>query len=353
MLNFLSDAADTRAQDLALLLVEQLPVAAYALDMDGHVLIWNRACEILTGVPAAEVLGTNTQGQAFFETPRPCPADLVHHGRAAEIESLYGAGGIPIAGGDAVGAAIWCIPPRLGSERYLAFETSAIRDDDGDIVAVVEIVRDLTREKRSEMVLERLAASDALTGLANRPTFDRMLQIEWQRAVREGRPLAVLMIDLDCFALFNETYGPEKGDHCLKVVAEAIGGELGAGNGFAARFGGEKFAVILPDTAMGVAAEVADAMRCAVAERRLPHRTSSAAPFVSLSIGVASGTPLDTRPEQLLADADAGLGRAKREGRNRCSASRAGMTISAVDAFDDRPTTREALRRRRDLKVGA
>lgn len=104
---------------------------------------------------------------------------------------------------------------------------------------------------------------------------------------------------------------------------------------------------------MGMAAEIADGVRCALAGRRLPHRTSNAAPFVSLSIGLASGTPLDTRAEQLLADADAGLGRAKREGRNRCSASRSGMTISAVDAVDDRPTTREALRRRRDLKVGA
>ena len=168
--------------------------------------------------------------------------------------------------------------------------------------------------------LEELASIDSLSGLANRRSFDARLEAEWQRAYEHGRPIALMMIDVDHFKLFNDNYGHLEGDRCLQLVGETLNAILTAKSDFAARYGGEEFALLLPDTGQRPALQAAERLRCEVAEMRIAH---SGAPcgFITISIGVACMVPGDENvPQHLIEAADAGLYQAKRRGRNNVAA---------------------------------
>ena len=140
--------------------------------------------------------------------------------------------------------------PQLGNHLYLAIDAGPIHDDDGNLIAVVETLRDMTEQKRAEMALKTLAAKDGLTGLANRRSFDQAMEMEWSRAQRSGKPLALLFADVDHFKLFNDHHGHQSGDECLRAVAAVIGRSAIRPTDLAARYGGEEFAIIMPDTDM-------------------------------------------------------------------------------------------------------
>lgn len=168
--------------------------------------------------------------------------------------------------------------------------------------------------------LMRLSSADGLTGIANRRRFDETLLKEWRRCAREARPLALLLIDVDFFKPFNDNYGHQAGDECLKAVARALSQTLHRPSDLAARYGGEEFAVILPGTDEAGALAVAEALRAAVQQMGIAHRYSEVAPVVTISVGLACATPKpgdETGFIGLLKDADAALYRAKSEGRNR------------------------------------
>ena len=166
--------------------------------------------------------------------------------------------------------------------------------------------------------LEALSRHDPLTGLANRRHFDELKEIEFRRAVRHKTPLAVLMCDVDFFKLYNDTHGHMLGDECLKQVAEALRGVFGRSGEVTARLGGEEFVVMLPNVDLLQANAAAERLRTFLAERELPHGSSSVSPYVTLSIGVAELDP-DTMDhfDLLLQRADQALYRAKRQGRDR------------------------------------
>ncbi len=165
--------------------------------------------------------------------------------------------------------------------------------------------------------LRQMSMHDALTGLPNRRQFDQALDLEWNRALRNQRPLALLILDVDCFKALNDFYGHQAGDECLQQVAGALRIPRRAGE-LAARYGGEEFAAILPDADTLSASTVAETMRQAVAALQLPHEASPVAGFVTISVGVASVHPTpDMSPSALIAAADESLYRAKRNGRNR------------------------------------
>src|SRR5665213_3209219 len=107
--------------------------------------------------------------------------------------------------------------PRLGNQLYLAIDAGPIHDEDGKLIAVVETLRDMTDQKRAEAALKTLAASDGLTGLANRRSFDQALAMEWSRAERTKKPLSLLFADVDHFKLYNDLHGHQKGDECLRA----------------------------------------------------------------------------------------------------------------------------------------
>ena len=300
-------------------LMEMLAVPAFVLDSHAQVLIWNRACERLTGVPASEIVGTDKHWRSFYDEPRPTLADLVIQNRLDEIRHIYPRHGKPQSGSATpLSVETWCDMPRAGKRRYLAADASPIFDDSGRLKAVVETLRDLTEEKMARLALEKLATRDGLTGLANRRCFDDTLAAEWQRAQRQCQPISLLMVDVDNFKAYNDANGHLGGDECLKRIATAVASEMRA-NDLVARYGGEEFAVILPNQSLKGAAIVAERIRSRVERLRLPN---GLAPLrqVTVSIGAATAIagPHNTASE-LVAIADAALYRAKHLGRNRIS----------------------------------
>jgi diguanylate cyclase (GGDEF)-like protein len=174
---------------------------------------------------------------------------------------------------------------------------------------------------RANAALEALAITDAMTHLANRRRFDKVLSDEWRRGMREHSPLSLLLLDADWFKSYNDTYGHPRGDSCLKQIAEATQDVVTRPGDLVARIGGEEFAVILPNTPGDGAFEVADQICAAVRRRKLPHNTNPLG-IVTISIGCATVIPrLGQHATVLMQRADKALYAAKNAGRNRvCSA---------------------------------
>ncbi len=172
--------------------------------------------------------------------------------------------------------------------------------------------------KNQLRLLESMAFVDGLTGVANRHCFDESLDAEWRRCRRLITPLALLMIDIDHFKTYNETYGHLTGDNCLKEVATILKEQLGRSHDILARFSGEVFACLLPDIYFDGAMQKASAMIRAVHERGIPHAASKTAPVVTLSIGVIVTIPgPDRQPGQVISLVETQLVEAKTQGRNR------------------------------------
>lgn len=183
-----------------------------------------------------------------------------------------------------------------------------------------------TRLVESNRALEKLSTTDALTGLANRRRLDQFLKAEWARTSRREHALSVLMCDVDAFKAFNDIYGHEAGDECLRRVGMLLDEVLQRPADFAARYGGEEFVVVLPQTGEEGARYMAERIRAAVEALAIPHPESGVASVVTLSMGVSTLTP-EQGPlaSRLLAQADTALYQAKAGGRNR-------VVFLAIDA---------------------
>jgi diguanylate cyclase (GGDEF)-like protein len=174
----------------------------------------------------------------------------------------------------------------------------------------------LLREQALE--LRSQTFSDGLTGIANRRHFDQAMEKEQRRAKRSGVPLSMLMIDIDFFKAYNDHYGHQQGDDTLIKVAGALAGSLQRPLDLIARYGGEEFAVILPDMDKAGAASVAELLRQKIAQLAIPHAGASGAPYVTISVGVATQAPLQpVEVPGLIGAADRALYMAKRSGRDR------------------------------------
>ncbi len=243
---------------------------------------------------------------------------------------------------------------RHASGHYLWFEASMqVVNNGGEPDSFVANMRDVsdrieTERRQAQVVSEiaRVAATDQLTGLANRWRFDQEMQREWRRAVREELPLSVLLLDVDFFKAYNDTYGHQGGDEALKTVALTVAGALQRSTDIAARWGGEEFVVLLPDTDLLGAIAVAEYIRTSVESLKIAHSGSSIG-ILTVSAGVAAAYPSRNQaPEPLIAEADANLYEAKHKGRNRVgapptepmiwlkSASGAGLPHHQLDSLD-------------------
>jgi diguanylate cyclase (GGDEF)-like protein len=175
----------------------------------------------------------------------------------------------------------------------------------------------LTLKAQSDL-LRQMVFIDGLTGVANRRCFDERLETEWRRAARGALPLALLMLDVDHFKRFNDRYGHQVGDECLRRVASAIKGGLLRPGDLVARYGGEEFACILPGTDLDGALAVGAGIEHAVRGLQIDHADSDVSNAVTVSVGVSMSLPdRDGDPTRLLALADAQLYRAKHSGRGR------------------------------------
>jgi len=175
------------------------------------------------------------------------------------------------------------------------------------------------RLAEANLELQKLAALDGLTGIANRRRFDETMRVEWQRGQRDKQPLTLLLCDVDFFKLYNDSFGHQAGDLCLKKVAAVLTEHLKRPADLAARYGGEEFAIILPETPLTGALIVAESCRRHLEQLAIENPLAETEfSTVTMSIGVASVVPSPSSSiEQLIHQADQALYAAKRGGRNR------------------------------------
>ncbi len=162
-----------------------------------------------------------------------------------------------------------------------------------------------------------LSTIDGLTGVSNRRTFDERLEMEWNRGLRSSAPLSLLMLDIDYFKAYNDTYGHQRGDGCLKQIASVIQETLGRSTDLLCRYGGEEFCVILPETDEAGAKIVGEKIRTVIEALKIPHSGSKILPWVTISIGAATMIPsVYTSFMTLVSNADKAVYKAKFDGRN-------------------------------------
>jgi diguanylate cyclase (GGDEF)-like protein/PAS domain S-box-containing protein len=279
-------------------------------DFDGHRSYVSAATSTISGWSTEELLQQNS-----FELLHPLDVEKVQDA-IKELRSTNGS------------AVVECrIQKKSGDYTWVESSLRVVHDRrTGAPTGLLNLVRDIAERKQAEQRLqdaynavEALAVTDALTGLANRRRFDQCLTTEWRRSMRERTPLSVLMIDADLFKKYNDTYGHPRGDSCLKQIAEAALDVVSRPGDLVARFGGEEFTVVLPNTdnegAYRVGKEICESMR----NRRLPH---SGNPFgiMTISVGCATMVPkLGQHAPDLLEMADQALYQAKHNGRNQVS----------------------------------
>ncbi len=220
---------------------------------------------------------------------------------------------------------------KSGPDEWVPIIFLSSKEDDQDLVLnakiralhrietmrskVIEVSRDLATANRE---LEKLSRQDGLTGIANRRYFDSYLQTEVRRAARERSPLSLILSDVDNFKAFNDCYGHQAGDDCLRQVATALSSAGRRPADLAARYGGEEFAMILPGTVVDGAVDVAQSVVRVIAGLAIPHARSGAGQ-ITISQGIMSLVPeKETSPEDLIHRADQALYQAKQQGRNRC-----------------------------------
>jgi len=193
-------------------------------------------------------------------------------------------------------------------------------------------------------LLREMVARDGLTGIQNRRMFDQHIKRVWQQAVREEERVAVLLVDIDCFKNYNDRYGHQAGDECLRAVATSLSQSARRPLDFVARYGGEEFAVVLYEASREYAAEVLTRIQRSIAELNIPHEASTAATRLTVSIGAAFIMPTVSRtPEGLIQLADEALYSAKEQGRNRVVVMEAEYHNLKTGRFDRRRTQRAEL----------
>lgn len=180
---------------------------------------------------------------------------------------------------------------------------------------LIEVTRQL--EAANQLLLQ-LSFSDTLTGIANRRSFEELLAKEWCRVERHSRPISLIMVDVDCFKIYNDSYGHQCGDECLKRVAKALRNTLKRPGDFVARYGGEEFVVVLPDTEVEGAHQIAKNIRINLEKLNIPFKESLVHNRITVSMGISTMIPgPNSKLNALIGTADKALYQAKKEGRNR------------------------------------
>jgi diguanylate cyclase (GGDEF)-like protein/PAS domain S-box-containing protein len=315
----LMEEALRKGQQMVESTLQGLPAAVMVLDQDHKVVHWNKAMERLSGIAAEDVVGTNNQWKSFYNEPRPVLADLILDMDWNAIKRLYGDKGLKPS--PVIGGGLECEDFYVnlnGSDRHLYFLAAPILDDDGRVVRAVETLVDFTDKRALEEELRRLSVTDDLTGLYNQRFFYATLAREVEAARRYAAPMALLLIDLDRFKDFNDTYGHLEGDRVLKRFASSLRVAVRATD-LACRYGGEEFVVLLPHTDLDEALVVAERIRLGVEELEfypvVPGQGQRKA-RITVSVGAAMYSSKGDMNE-LVRQADVAMYRAKESGRNR------------------------------------
>lgn len=199
------------------------------------------------------------------------------------------------------------------------------RNENGEVDSLIGFMFDISERKKVEeklislqRELEALSFKDGLTGVSNRRRFDTTLDTEWASARRSAQPLSLIMLDVDFFKQYNDRYGHTQGDECLKNVAQTLALAVTRPRDIVARFGGEEFALILPETDADAASKVAERCLRLVENQRIPHEASAVSKFVTVSMGVGTiKAAAGMEARHFVEAVDKLLYRAKQNGRNR------------------------------------
>lgn len=182
---------------------------------------------------------------------------------------------------------------------------------------VRERTYELKEQNEKLQHLLKISNTDGLTGIPNRYCWETVLERDWQKSIRESQPISLIMIDIDFFKLFNDTYGHPEGDICLKKVAQVIQKTLKRPTDLVARYGGEEFVVVLPSTEKSGAMYIAESIRSGVNSLKIIHEASKVDEYITISLGLATTIPtINSHADELISQADKALYLAKEEGRN-------------------------------------
>ena len=293
-------------------LVQNSAVATFVVSPEHRVLIWNRACEELTGTRAETMLGSDEPWKAFYDHKHPVLADVVIDGATGQPLQHYGAfeksNFIP----EGLQAEGW-YKNLNGMDRYIFFNAAPIRNGKGDLLAVIETLEDITERKRYEEQLEYQANHDGLTNLPNRNLLTDRIRQALLMSRRNHYEVAVFFVDLDNFKFINDSLGHDVGDMLLKIAAERLTGCVRSGD-TVARQGGDEFVVIISDPAVAdnaalIAGKILDAMA-------RPLRINEHELVITCSIGISVFPKDGEDVRTLVKNADVAMYRAKEQGRN-------------------------------------
>jgi two-component system cell cycle response regulator len=285
------------------LVVDSMSEGLMIIETNGAIQYSNPACDAYLGYDAGELAEhsvTDLLGEAeardYIDYFSACAADVMGGARQAAREvMLRHRDGVPRA------MELTLTPMRVASERLFIGQ-----------------LRDISHRKQYESVLQHAAMSDPLTKIANRRRLDSFLESEWQRAVRSGAALSLVVLDVDHFKLYNDTLGHAAGDQALQEIAGVLSAHALRPTDLAARHGGEEFVVIFSETDAVAALLMAESIRSGVEALQLPHPRSPTAATVTVSIGVATIIPSQTEDlGRFFVMADMAMYAAKEAGRNR------------------------------------
>lgn len=301
---------------------ESSPIPTFVIDKEHRVIYWNRALEVLSGLKAREIIGSRDHWKAFYLEPRPTIADLIvdefhqqiprwysgKYSRSNLIEDAYEVTDF--------------FTVLEGNGRWLRFTASALKNTKGDIIGAMETLEDITARKLAEDALREsearyrtLSVTDSLTELFNSRHFYEQLKMEIERADRYGHPLSLLLLDIDNFKRFNDTYGHLEGDEVLVRLGDVVRRSLRKTDS-AYRFGGEEFTIILPETAGSAAVVLAERVREDFANEEFHPVDSPETVRETISVGVAQYQPHEgLRP--FVKRADFNMYGAKEQGKNK------------------------------------
>ena len=322
-------------------LVQQSAVPIFVLSPEHKVLIWNRACEELTGVNARAMLGRDEPWRPFYDERRPVLADLLIDGDMEQAHLRYGEFSRSDFIPEGLQSEGW-FENLNGQSRYIVFDAAPIRNGRGELLAVIETLKDSTKRKKYQEQLEYQANHDGLTSLPNRNLLTDRIRRALLISRRSQQEVAVFVLDLDNFKLINDTLGHDGGDQLLKMVAERLNACVRGGD-TVARQGGDEFIVIIADQGLfDLAPIIAGKILEAVAA---PLRVNGHELVVTASIGI-SISPKDGEDVQtLVKNAEVAMYRAKEQGQNTFQFYTGEMNARSLARMTTEKHLRRALER--------